>query len=820
MGVLLRAGLRGQGRRLVSAGLAVGLGVMFLAVTLLMSDTLATTIERQAAGSVGRYAAAVTVPPSAESRIGEQRLQEVLGVPQVASVHAVKEGGVMLGRGTLVSLATAPPEGSLTFAQGRAPTGRGEVALTESARAALAVGVGDTVAVPEGERGGATPGSEPMTQVTVVGIVEPGPDLPGQASFPLGIATNETLTALTGDPDYSELLVTGAPGTTPAEVRDAVGAAVGGDLRTLTGEEEAQRRIEEMAGGRDMLTRVLVVFAAVALFTCAIVVANTFTILLAQRQRHLALLRCVGAGRGQIVRSVLLEAVVLGLLASTAGVLLALGLGWIGVLLTQRFAVEAGVEGLALSPVSLLAPLLVGVVMTVMAALLPAVRATRTSPLVALRPELPPTGRVRIARVAAGGIAVVAGVALLVLGVSGGGLAAGIGGGFLSFAGVLALGPVIVPWAAGTARWSARRSVGPPGALAVENARRNPQRAAATTSALLVGVTLITMMTVGATIARQVATDEITAQVPVDAVAEPAGEHGPTASDISTLRAVEGVEGVAVVRSLHDVRIGSTGDRLSVTAVGEDARGVIRSPAVFERLAPGVLLLPEATATGLGLADGQQVTLPWGTATVRLGPMDAAVISASDVPQDSPGSNLLWMRFHDDADVTQVVTRLHEAAAGLDGMQVTGMAVIRAQIDTAVETVLMVTIALLAVAVVIALVGIGNTLGLSVLERTRESALLRAMGLTTGQLRLMLAVEAVVLAAVAVVLGVLLGIGYGWAGIATLFADMADDGVPLIVPWDRVAVVALVALVAGLLASVLPARRAARVAPAAALSAE
>lgn len=813
---LLRAGLRGQGRRLLSAGLAVGLGVMFLAVTLLLSDTLAAGLRTQVAGSIGDYTAVVSDDSGEITPAQEQTVRRTTGV---AAVEAVQSRTIISGGNTVVGLATAPTQGRGSYPQGRAPRTDGEIALTENALAALSVDVGGTVSVPA-ESGPPGAAAEPVV-LRVVGVVEPSGDTTFPTSMPAGVATNATMSRLAGKTSYLELRVVGTPGTSPEQLRDALAAAIGPGPSVRTGAEEVDHRVQQLAGGHDLLTQVLVGFAAVALFTCMIVVANTFTILLAQRQRQLALLRCVGAGRGQIVRSVLAEAVILGALASLAGLVLAVGLGELGVFAADRYLADVlPVDGLVVSPVALLAPFGVGIVLTVLAALLPAVRATRTSPLAALRPETPPTGRVRVVRVVLGVLGVGAGVGLLGWGVSQGDLTGGIAGGFLSFAGVLALGPVLVPLLVGAVRGLARVSVGAPGALAVENARRNPRRAAATTSALLIGVTLITMMTVGATIARTVSDEEISGQVPVDAVVSSATGEGVTAAQVERLRTVPGIEATTVIHEIPEATIrGREETVVAMSLVDPEVRDVLRAPRLVEGLAPGVVLLDPTTAANAGVVDGGTVTVPWGRATARVAKVGAPVAPVSDV-SGRQGRAVVWLRMADDADPDEVSNALNRAAADEGGLQVSSPAAARAELDRAVDAVLLVTIALLAVAVLIALVGVGNTLGLSVIERTRESALLRALGLTGRQLRGMLAVEAAVLSAVAVVLGVAMGIGYGWAGIATLFADIADDGVPLVVPWARIALVAAVAIVAGLLASVLPARHAARVAPAAALAGE
>ncbi len=800
---------------------------MFLAVTLLLSATLAASVEQEAAGAVGDYATVVSLPRDGGGEIDDAQVEKVRHAPGVASVEPVMQTGLALGQDTFVMLATAPPPGAGTYVRGREPGGNGEIALDENALAALQTEVGRTVTAPGMPETPGAQGSQTPVRLTVVGVFEHGPEIAVPASMPAAIATNATIASVAGpEAGYTEVRVVAAPGSTPEQVRDAVAAVVDPGLVVLTGRDDVDRRVQELAGGHDVFAQVLLVFAAVALMTCMIVVSNTFRILLAQRQRQLALLRCVGAGRGQLVRAVLVEALLLGVVASLAGILVALVLGQLGVMAAHRYAGDiVSIDRLEITPTAVLVPLGVGVVLTLAAALMPAVRATRTSPLAALRPELPPTGRVRGIRVVLGLTVLIAGGALLALGVRDGRLEFGIAGGCLSFVGVLALGPVLVPVLVGRARGLARRVVGAPGVLAVENARRNPQRAAATTSALLVGVTLITMMTVGATIARQVVADEISSQLPVDATASVFGPGaGLTPEQVRRLSATEGVAAAAQVRTRDGVSlVGSDrdgGSETTITAVDDSVHAVVRAPRMLDGLAPGVVLLDRGTAGMLGIGDGGTVTLPWGRATARVTGVGGPVVLVGDVPKSHEWSTTLWLRFGDDADPADVAAALNTAAAGMEGGQITSGAQQRAEIDRAVDAVLLVAIALLAVAVLIALVGVGNTLGLSVLERTRESALLRALGLTAGQLRGMLAVEAVVVSAVAVVIGVALGIGYGWAGITTLFGDIPNDGVPLVVPWPRIALIAAVALGAGLLASVLPARRAATIAPAQGLASE
>ncbi|WP_313023361.1 ABC transporter permease [Mobilicoccus sp.] len=247
---LLRAGLRGQGRRLLSAGLAVGLGVMFLAVTLLLSDTLAAGLRTQVAGSIGDYTAVVSDDSGEITPAQEQTVRRTTGV---AAVEAVQSRTIISGGNTVVGLATAPTQGRGSYPQGRAPRTDGEIALTENALAALSVDVGGTVSVPA-ESGPPGAAAEPVV-LRVVGVVEPSGDTTFPTSMPAGVATNATMSRLAGKTSYLELRVVGTPGTSPEQLRDALAAAIDPGPSVRTGAEEVDHRVQQLAGGHDLLTR-------------------------------------------------------------------------------------------------------------------------------------------------------------------------------------------------------------------------------------------------------------------------------------------------------------------------------------------------------------------------------------------------------------------------------------------------------------------------------------------------------------------------------------------------------------------------------------
>lgn len=732
--------VRGNARRMVSAGLAIMLGVAFLATTLLLSASMQATMEHRIAGALGGYAA-VAAPGDDSARepvlLPVPDVDAIRSAPGVTGVEALRTEPFLIEAGGGGAFVLARSSGAVPLLSGRMPQAPGEIALDGTALSARNLQIGSEFTLR------ATTAGERASSVRVVGVIGVDPR-EANTGVPTAVAPTASIAAWSGREGFSEVRISGAD---PVAVRDAVApvvsAATGRAWQVQTGADRVAALVAAAGAQTALLATVLLTFTAVALFVCALVIANTFTIVLAQRARQLALLRCVGADRRQVFTATLLEALLVGVVASVVGVGVAVAAA--AGLASLPVASELGFDSLAVTPTALGVPVLAGVALTALASIVPAQRATRVAPLAALRPDLDPaSGRVGRVRIGVGVALAGVGAALLVLGATTGAVEFGIPGGMLSFIGVLVLGPVIVPAVVALLRRPAGWIFGDPGRLAVDNARRNPARAAATSSALLVGVTLITMMLVGAATGRTVATAEIDQRYPLDVAVSTTAPGGVPAATIEALRAVPGVG--------------------EVGAVPAGGNGSVLTPAHGSERTIGVRFAPDAAP-------------------------DATLESVNRI------------------------------AAQVPSAQISGAAAARAEFDRSIDIVLAIVVALLAVSVVIALVGVGNTLGLSVLERTRESALLRALGLTRGQLRGTLAVEALLLAGVGIGVGVVLGVLYGWAGAAAIFGAVTDS-VPLAVPWDRVALAAAVALAAGVLASVIPARRASRITPAQGLGAD
>jgi putative ABC transport system permease protein len=702
---------------------------------------------------------------------------------------------------------------------GRLPDRPGEIAVSDRARAR----VGDVLTVTGyGDRGTATTSTATTSTATVTGILDLGGDptagLYARASVVAQQARNWGATAPT------EVRVAAAPGVSDQQVVDDVTAALGGrQVSVRTGDEQAQHAAEGLLGNSTALAAVLLVFGTVAVLVAGLVIANTFAVLLAQRTRELALLRCVGATARQVRRSVLGEALATGLASSALGVAAGIGLAAV---------VSAGtgtdspipLAGVSVPLYAVLTGLAVGTLVTLLAALAPARAATRVAPLAALRPvdAAPLRSKPGLLRLLLGLALLVPGVVLLGLGVGTTDVLVALPGGVLSFLGVVLLAQRAVPPVVAAAGRLATRIGGVPARLAAGNATRNPRRTAATATALLIGVTLTSAMVVGAASTRATATAGLAAAFPTDVVVR-GGDPLP-AGLLGDLEAVDGVAGGTALEAASAP--GPDGQEWQVEGVDPAAAApVLRSTADLALPRDGQVVLPRWLADSWSVRTGDGVALGSSTFTAVLdgsGDLEQPLLTAADLHRLTPGTTLgeLWLRLADaDADAqseaVDAITDLTGTAAPT--AMVAGLVSERAAIDSVLDTLLVVVTGLLGVAVVIALIGVGNTLALSVVERRQENGLLRALGLTRGQLRGLLAWEAALVAGVAAVLGVLLGGAYGLIGTASVLGGQGE--VVLSVPWLQVVAIVVVATLAGLLASVLPARRAARTAPVAAIAA-
>jgi putative ABC transport system permease protein len=852
--------------RLVAAGIAIVLGSAFVTATLAAGDA----ITRGGYDSItARYGSADLVA-LANQGVLVDAAERVDATPGVRSADPLLVGQTRFESGrrtasqTLVPTPSDPGLGSLEVVDGRAPTAQDEVALPGPTAERLGVGVGDTVtatwtawrevatsvpsdaAASEGTAtsedtvisedtatavSGDVTEQEPVdmtAQVTVVGLVD-DPRGAWSGYGGAGLATLADVVRWSGAANLDEVGVAGmaiAVDGDVATVRAALADTLT-DATVLTRDEAAERTLKQYTGGGNALMMLVLGFAAVALLVAALVISNTFQVLVAQRTRMLALLRCVGARRSQLRASVMLEATILGIAASLSGVVLGLGLAQGALSLLSRTQDGVPLPTTAHPTLAnVLLPILVGTLVTVGAAFVPARAATRVAPVAALRPSDAPSvrarpGRVRLAfslLLTVGGLVALVGAVLMArngIGVDGMlPLAVGVLGGAASFVGLLV----------GAALWIPRvvSAVGRPVAristsarLAAANTVRNPRRTAATSTALVIGVTLVVMMSTGATSARVSLANEMDERGPIDLVVQGADDVALAPSTFDDLADVAGVAEVVPTRSATVQNADQSVFQAFVVPAG--AADLLRDGPAADALSAGRSVAPKrwvdenaSTATLIGPSGtGQEIEItPRGSDDVLLTSAAADTLGLADA------TNAALVRLTPGADAATTMLAVNDLLVEQD-VVVSSSAAERQSNEQIIDVTLAVVIGLLGVAVIIALVGVANTLSLSVIERRRESATLRAVGLSRRGLRWMLATEGMLIAGVGALIGTALGLLYGWAGAATVFGTMGD--LRLHVPWVHVALVMVVALLAGLAASALPARSAARTPPVAAL---
>lgn len=843
--------------RLVSAGIAILIGTAFVAATLVAGNVITRTSYDAIAASLADADLVVLADQIADDDVAALRQVEgVAAADGQIDLWTELNAGSERAYPPVTVRASDPSLEAQTVTAGVLPAASGEVALPEPLADRLDVGVGDQVTavrqVWDAETGDATDASE---QLTVVGLTDDPSGAFAQSEGAVVAVAEDAARWWAQDtdgatPTYRTALVALTDGADVETVRAAIADTLAEPLpgaSVVTKQERAEYLAAQATGDADALTGIVLGFAAVALLVAALVVANTFQVLVAQRTRTLALLRCVGAEKRQIRRSVLVEAALLGVASSAAG--LAAGL-----LLAQGTLVVLGNANpdvplpgaVPVTPAVVLVPLLVGTLVTLVAALSPARAATRVAPLEALRPAEQAVGgrRAGRARVVLASLLVLGGAGLLVLGVAvsgdeGGvmvGLPIGILGGTLSFVGVVVGAVLWIPRVVSLAG-GLLGSTGPSARLAAANTLRNPRRTSATSAALLIGVTLVAMMSTGAASSRATLGKELASQFPVDVlVADPnVSLDGPTDAEPALTTGVadrlEGVEGVAGAGLLTTVwtawgdEAGDLGWQEVRSMPADEAAQLVRAPEQVAGLSDDTVVIGLDAASPAGIEDGAQITLhiDGGEPVVRTavvtefpGGLLVTPGTMTAMGVDLP-ANEIWLRLADDADTVATMDDVQSLLSEVP-VQVMGAALERAAFEDIVDTLLAVVLGLLAAAVVIALIGVANTLSLSVIERRRESATLRAIGLSRGQLRASLALEGCLIAGVGAVLGIGLGLAYGWTGSMTVLRAMGE--VSLEVPWRDLGVALVVAIVAGLLASVLPARSAARTSPVEALAVE
>ena len=791
------AGLRLRWRRLLLSALAVTLGVAFTAATLIYTATVSAAYDSQYAAEARNVDAAVL--PGSGPTVPLSDLAAVRAVPGVAAADGRLQAPVtLIGAGGRTDAATAidrPADPRFRFYT--VVAGGGSALLDEDTAALDHVRPGTAVTVMEHDGR--------ARRLVITGIADLGASgrVLGGAVLILPAALVRSLTGAVG---YQRIDVAAVPGVSQAALAAALSGRRLPGTTTETGAQLAGVLAEENAGGEGLLSIGLRIFAAVSLIVAALVIYNSFRILLAQRLRETALLRCVGATRRQLLAGILAESATMGLAAGAVG---------IGAATALVAAVNSGTVTLTGGTVAV--SLLIAVLVTSAAALLPAVAASKTAPMAMLQAPVEGRGKGRAPRIAASALLAGLGLALTILGMPRGeaGLVMIAAGGTIVFLGFLVIGPLVAGPITSALGWLPSRVFGIRMRLAVTGARRNPARTAITAAALTIGIGLMTLFSVVLSTATQLANSETNSRFPADYLLTAPSSAMPPGV-LAALQASPLIAQAAAARQ-RATAIDKTGAQ--VMAVQPSAYGSLFMPDVTSgsvtevAAGTGEIALALAEARHLGVTVGGRVTVAGRSFRVAAIFSDGvlsedALISWPDFTRafGSAGAADVLVKARAGVSATASAAVVDAAIARDPAIEVTSEASLRAHMLSSVHKLTDLLDGLLATSIVIALTGMANTLSLSVLERTRESAVLRALGLTRGQLRQMISLEAVLLGVMGAVIGVAFGIGFGWA---TGRAFLRTQDVAVSFPFLQIAGYVLLAGLAALLASLIPARRAA-----------
>jgi len=827
--------------RLVMSALSIVLGAAFIVGTLVFSDTIN-------AGFTSLFTATtpdLTVTPKLaftpevedQALAGEvptlpaRTVASVAGVPGVGAAY----GDVTVSNATVVDAANTaigptsgaptlarnwyPSPHSPTITQGRAPAGAGEIAVDATSAARKNLHLGDALRVITPTAG---------VPVRVVGLAQLAGPNPGVAMVYLDTATAQSQ-LLAKPATFTSVTVDARPGTTDTDLRQHIQAALGPNYSTATKEEQAASSTSQISAFLSVVTYALLGFAGIAVVVGIFLILNTFSMLVAQRTRELGLLRALGASQRQVTLAVLIEGLLIGVLGATIGLGAGIGLAAALKAVIGNFGVDLSATSLVISPLTPVAAYVVGVGVTLIAAYLPARRGARVSPMAALREATtapsPALGR----RTVIGGVLLAgAVVGLVASGVvqtdkttTGLILGAGVVGSLIA---AVVLAPVIAQVVVRVAGAAYPVAFGAVGRLSQRNALRNPRRTGATAAALMIGLSLVGATAVLAASLTTSIDNEVNSTFGADYVISGNGQSPVSTEIIDKARAVPGVDAVTTQRyALAHI------DGFQIALSGVDVAALDRAVrpqytvGSTQALAQGQLAVDETTANAnhwalgsplqLSFANGANATLTVGAISKPPtgGGKDGGVfqVSADTLARYVPTAPVTTVYLNNaaTADRQAVGAGLDRLTSAYPQVRLQSQADYKNEVRHQVDTVLYLIYGLLALAIVIAVFGVINTLALSVIERTREIGLLRAIGMSRRQLRRTVRLESVLIAIHGAVLGLALGLAWGAAGQRAL---RAYGITALTIPWGTIAAVLVGAVVVGLIAAVLPSIRAAR----------
>ncbi|SDZ28597.1 putative ABC transport system permease protein [Micromonospora pattaloongensis] len=820
--------------RLLLTVAAVTLGVAFVSGTFVLSDTMGKAFDQLYAGlakgidvNVRAKAAYTDISTQGQTRpIDESVVETVRQVPGVDAAEGSVTGFALIldkqgkpvqpgGAPTLGASLSADRSvtGAFSFRAGGPATRPDQVVIDAGSAKKVGYRVGDRVKIVF---------QDSTREFTLVGISGFG-DSDSMAGATLASFEKRTAQELLGKVGkIDEVGVRAESGVSAEELRDRIATVLPAGVEAITSQDAADQNAKAVRDGLGIFTTVLLVFAAVSLLVGSFVIWNTFNVLVAQRRREVALLRAVGAVRRQVLGGIVIEAIVVGLVSAALGIGAGVGLA-VGIRgLLKAIGIEVPTTTAVVAPRTVVAALLVGVVVTVGAAVIPSWKATRVAPIEALRQATPVTGRIGRARQIAGLVLLLAGAAGLV--------AAAVAGNqpgltglstLVAFAGLVTAGPLL---ARGIARLADRGRPGGGWRIAARNVGRAPKRAAATALALTIGLAVVCAVSVTASSTKVSVADSVNGGNRSDLILKPTAAQGggisPAAAQI--LRARPDVSTVVEMRFS-----GAQVNGVNGFVAGVDAAGIagvadlgIRSGALAD-FRDGTLLLSTKQAKAIGATVGDTLTVTFpetGATRLRVAATferesligTGYVLTLPDYARHvtSRLDAAILVKAAPGVDRAQVKTAVTAVLSGYPNVKVSDPAELTKDAQASVNQLLGIVTALLLLAVIVAVLGIVNTLVLSVVERTRELGLMRAVGATRRQVRTVVRRESVLMSLLGALAGVALGTG---AGVA-LARSLAAEGITAVsVPVGTLLTYLVVAALVGVLAAIGPARRASRV---------
>ncbi len=825
--------------RAFATTLAVVIGVAFVAGSYVLTDTIFAAFDEIFGESLKGTSVVVTAENPVKQESGEVPTISAALLPQVRDTPGVRlaagaiftPGGFFDAEGEKVGNKFAPkfissnlPGSleSLTYVEGHQPRGPREASLDKAAAESSGLELGEEIELI---------GQGSARRFELVGFSRLGGASFGGASIAqVTLPVAQRLTHKVGR--FDQISIAAEAGVPPPVLKRRIAARMPAGVVVETAQENADRGSEEIRENLTFLRIFLLVFAFIAILVGSFLIFNTFSITVAQRVSEFGMLRTLGASRRQILVSVVIEALAIGTIGAALGI--AGGLLSAELLngLLEAFEVDLPTTALVMKSRTVVVSLLVGIVVTTLSAIVPALRATRVPPIAALQAFTPRPGRRRrLAGIAVSLLLGVAGLVAIVFGLFGGaasGTAAGlIGAGAVAMVFAVSLfSPHLVPPLARVAGWPLERLRRLLGRLSRENAQRNPSRTAVTAAALMIGLTVVTFVTVFAAGLKSSVAQVVDENFAGGLVIQNSDGFSPIPAGAGrTARRVPGVEAVATIRA-KQAKLLPDGGTIQVTAASRDLERAVEiewkrgGPATLRRLRSDQAIVSDGFASDHDLHPGDSFRLlsqtrrrprleVVGEFESKLGVLGSVVVTQElmarelgqmqdtiDFVEPAPGA--------DAAEVQALLGKRVEAAYPV--AEVLNQQELKESREEQVQQLVNLVYALLLLAILVSLFGIANTLALSIHERTRELGMLRAIGMSRRQVRTMIRYEAVITALIGAILGMALGLVFA----ALISQPLEDEGFTLSYPLGSLVLLLVLAAIAGVIAAIPPARRASR----------